>query len=142
MARTALVPGPLPPVGEDDTRTLDGAEIIFHGRVRGRENGTTIVALEYEHYPGMAEKELEALAGEAARKFPIRDLVCLHRIGRVRVGEASMRVVVRSPHREEALDAVAWFISEVKQRVPIWKWAVDSDGNRIPCSSGPGAQSP
>lgn len=140
MIETALIEGPLPPATEPDTLGRDGAEVVFHGWVRATEHGKDIVALDYEHYPGMTETELEALAGEAVRKFPIHDLLCHHRVGRVAVGEAAMRLVIRSGHRKEAFDAMSWFISELKRRVPLWKWGVDSGGNRTPSSSGPGVE--
>ena len=137
MVETVLFEGPLPPLPEPDAPGRDGAEVVFHGRIRATEHGKDIVALDYEHYPGMTETELEALAGDAMRKFPIHDLLCHHRVGRVAVGETAMRLVIRSPHRKEAFEAMSWFISELKRRVPLWKWGVDSEGNRTPSSSGP-----
>ncbi|MCA9664858.1 MAG: molybdenum cofactor biosynthesis protein MoaE [Myxococcales bacterium] len=122
----------LPPLDSDDSRAEEGAELIFHGRVRRGEGELSIVALHYEHYEGMAEKELAALAAECAARFEIRDITCLHRVGRVAVGEASLRVEIWSAHRGPAIEALAWFISELKQRVPIWKWAVTADGTRAP----------
>lgn len=125
----------LPPVGAEGAAAdpeKNGAELIFHGRVREREGDEPILALDYECYEGMAHKELRRLADETVERFRISDLVCLHRVGRVAAGEASLRVTIQSPHRAEALDAMAWFISEMKKRVPIWKWAVRPDGRREP----------
>ncbi len=127
-----LVDGALPPIEDDASRRNDGAELIFHGRVRAREGDDTIVALDYEHYPAMTERELRVLAEDAATRFGLSALSCLHRIGRVAVGEASLRVTIVSPHRAEALEAMTWFIAEMKRRVPIWKWAVTADGERRP----------
>lgn len=132
MVETRLIEGALPPIAPDDTRRGDGAELIFHGRVREHEGADEIVALDYEHYPEMTERELRALAEETAARFPVTDVICLHRIGRVAVGEASLRVTIVSPHRVEALDAMTWFVAEMKRRVPIWKWAVSADGERRP----------
>ncbi|MDP6965969.1 MAG: molybdenum cofactor biosynthesis protein MoaE, partial [Candidatus Marinimicrobia bacterium] len=89
-----------------------------------------IVALEYEQYEGMADQELEALAKETMDKFPIHDLFCRHREGEVPVGECSLHISVWAPHRKEALGALSWFISELKKRVPIWKWAIYPDGSK------------
>ena len=80
----------------------------------------------------MTEAELTQLAEEAMNKFPIHDLFCRHRIGRVDAGETSLHVSIWSKHRREGLDAMDWFISELKKRVPIWKWAILEDGSRIP----------
>ena len=49
------------------------------------------------------------------------------------MGDVALRVVVRAPHRQEAFEATARFIDRLKQRVPIYKWAVAADGARRPC---------
>lgn len=116
----------------DDTHVGDGAELVFNGRVRDSENDDPIIGIEYECYVGMAQKELQKLAEETAEKFKISDLICIHRIGYVPIGEASLRVVIWSKHRVEGLTAMAWFISEMKERVPIWKHIVLPDGCKIP----------
>ncbi len=130
MIKVEIISGRIEPFSSDDSHRGDGAEVVFNGRVRETERGKKIVALEYEQYEGMAEPELQSLAEETAKKFPISDLLCRHRVGEVPVGEASLHISIWSLHRKEALDAVAWFISELKKRVPIWKWAIYEDGTR------------
>ncbi len=132
MVETRIIAEPLPPHASDDSRRDRGAELVFVGRVRAEEHGREIDALDYEHYPGMAELELQKLAEETSERFPIGELSCWHRVGRVPVGEGSMRVVIWSAHRKEGLEAMGWFISELKERVPIWKWAITTDGQRLP----------
>ncbi|MGE0432474.1 MAG: molybdenum cofactor biosynthesis protein MoaE [Planctomycetota bacterium] len=148
-ATTRIIDGPLPPIDPHAphdgavgrARAGDaGAELIFHGRVRGTEatkgtdGGDTvpIVALDYEQYEGMTAAELQQLADETATRFPLLAFECLHRVGRVPVGEASLRVTLISAHRGEAIDALTWFVNELKVRVPIWKWGVRADGSRFP----------
>ena len=151
MVETRIIDGPLPPLDDASAPaelvpTLrdgqDGAELLFHGRVRGTEGGRPIVALDYEAYLPLAETELRAVADDTASRFPIRSLVCLHRIGRIEVGEASMRVIIRSPHRTEGIQALAHFIEQLKDRVPIWKWGVTAEGERFPSRGGHGAPHP
>jgi len=132
MIKIEIINGPIEFFRNEDSRQNDGAELIFNGRVRVTENGENITALEYEQYEGMAKAELTQLAEETCKKFPIHDLFCKHRIGRVDVGETSLHVVIWSKHRKEGLEAMTWFISELKKRVPIWKWAILKDGMRIP----------
>ena len=55
-----------------------------------------------------------------------------HRVGRVEVGEVALHAAVWSKHRREGIDAMSWFIVELKKRVPIWKWALLEDGSRVP----------
>ncbi len=135
MIETGLTNQPLPPVREDDPSATAGSEIIFHGRVRDTEAGRTIIALDYEHYEGMTEAELESLAQDTVSRFSVHDLICIHRVGRVPVGQASVRVVIRSAHRAESLEALTWFIDEMKKRVPLWKWGVTESGDRFPCGT-------
>ena len=138
MIKIEIINDPIEFFRNEDSRQNDGAELIFNGRVRVTENGENITALEYEQYEGMAKAELTQLAEETCKRFPIHDLFCKHRIGRVDVGETSLHVVIWSKHRKEGLEAMTWFISELKKRVPIWKWAILEDGSRIPseCSHG------
>ncbi len=130
MIKIEIVNGKIEPFSSDNSHRGNGAEVVFNGRVRERECGRKIVALEYEQYEGMAEPELQSLAEEAVKKFPINDLLCSHRVGEVLVGEVSLHVSIWSPHRKEALAAIEWFISQLKKQVPIWKWAIYEDGTR------------
>ena len=132
MVKVEIVNDPIDFFSLDDNRRQDGAELVFNGRVRATEHGKNITALEYEHYEGMAETELFQLAEETVGKFPIHDLFCKHRMGKVGIGETSLHVSIWSKHRKEAIEAMTYFIAELKKRVPIWKWAKLEDGSRIP----------
>ena len=132
MVIVEIVNGPIEPFLSNDDRNKDGAELIFNGRVRDIEHGHKIVALEYEQYEGMAEDELTTLAAETRENFSINDLFCKHRMGKVDIGETSLHVSIWSKHRKEAIEAMDWFIFELKKRVPIWKWAIHPDGTKVP----------
>ena len=132
MVIVEIINGPLIPFSSNDDRNQDGAELTFNGRVRDTEYEKAIDALEYEQYQGMAEVELTELAKEICQKFPISDLFCKHRMGRVGIGETSLHVSIWSQHRKEAIKAMDFFIFELKKRVPIWKWAILSDGTKVP----------
>ena len=132
MVKAEIVNGPIDYFPSEDNRQQDGAELVFNGRVRATEDDKNITALEYEYYEGMAEEELTQLAEKTMNKFPIHDLFCRHRIGSVDVGETSLHVSIWSKHRREGLDAMDWFISELKKCVPIWKWAILADGTKVP----------
>ncbi len=132
MIETGITHQPLPPLQKDAPRNDCGSELIFHGRVRAQERDENIVALFYEHYAGMAESELHRLAKEMVESFDLAELTCLHRVGEIPVGEASVRIIIRSEHRAEGIAALTSFIRELKQRVPIWKWGVRANGERFP----------
>jgi len=131
MVKTCIIKKIIPALPSDETHTKDGGELQFYGRVREMENGQPIVALDYEYYEGMAEKELQELGEETMSRFAISQLDCIHRVGKILVGEASLRVVIWSKHRAEGLDAMTWFISQMKKDVPIWKSAILKNGHRI-----------
>ena len=132
MILVEMINRPIVPFPSDDDRLDQGSELIFNGRVRSKENRQEINGLEYEQYEGMAESELKRIAIDTANTYPISDLFCKHRVGRVPIGETSLHVVIWSKHRKEGLEAITFFISELKKRVPIWKWAILKDGTKIP----------
>lgn len=135
MVKVRLIEGPLPAFDEQPAGGDTGAEVIFHGIVRGEEGDRTIVALDYEAYGELAVNELERLGKQACEQFHIQDLFCDHRIGQTPVGEASLRVVIWSRHRGDGYQALAWFMRELKEWVPIWKWGVTADGERFPSTN-------
>ena len=132
MIKVEIIRDPVKLFAINDDRKEDGAELVFNGRVRNMEGGKEIIALEYEQYEGMAELELKEIAQRTCKKFPIKDLFCRHWIGIINVGEISLHVVIWSKHRREGLEAMNWFISELKKHVPIWKWAIMIDNTRVP----------
>tara|TARA_B100000073_G_scaffold184056_1_gene152191 strand:- start:99 stop:515 length:417 start_codon:yes stop_codon:yes gene_type:complete len=132
MIRVEILDSYISPFDSNDNQKEKGAELIFNGRVRETEHGKKIKVLEYEQYEDMAEKELINIARETQNKFLIKDLLCRHRIGKVKVGETSLHVSIWSKHREEGLNAMSFFIIELKKRVPIWKWAIFENGEKIP----------
>jgi molybdopterin converting factor subunit 1 len=106
----------------------DGAAVVFEGVVRNRTRGRRTLYLDYEAYEKMALRELESLAQRALEQFPIRDVALIHRLGRLRIGETSVLVIVASAHRAAAFDACRWLIDTLKQKVPIWKKEYFEDG--------------
>lgn len=106
-----------------------GAAISFSGIVRGREDGSPIAAIDYEAFVPMAEHQFHRLFDQLAERWPAVESVRLvHRLGVVRVNEASLWVEVVAPHRGEAFAACQWLIDEMKRVVPIWKKPVSVAG--------------
>jgi molybdopterin synthase catalytic subunit len=100
------------------------------GPVDGGEGRTGVTVLEYEVYDEQVMPRLTAVAAELRRRWPVVGRVALlHRVGEVRVGEASVAVVVSAPHRAEAFAAARFGIDAIKATVPIWKREVWADGS-------------
>ena len=98
-----------------------GAMATFVGMTRNTNEGRQVTRLEYECYPGMAEKEMEKIAAEVLRRWPIKKIAMVHRLGRVDIGEASVAIAVSSGHRHAAFEACHYAINQLKETVPIWK---------------------
>ncbi len=105
-----------------------GAVVLFVGTTRELTDGRRTVALDYEAYREMAERKLAELEAEAQRRWPLTECLIVHRLGRVPVGEASVAIVVSTPHRHEAFAAGEWLIDALKAQVPIWKREQWDDG--------------
>ena len=126
----ALREEPLDPkaIADGIRSDADGALVLFQGIVREHSRGKQVRALVYESYGSMAGKQMEDLAEEARRRWPISDVAVLHRIGTLQVGEVSVVIAVAASHRGEAFDACEWLIDELKHTVPIWKKEVYTEG--------------
>jgi molybdopterin synthase catalytic subunit len=99
----------------------DGAVSLFLGTVRNVNGGRRVLFLEYEAYAGMAEREMERIAAEAAARFGATRIDIVHRTGRLEIGEASVAIAASAPHRAAAMDACRFAIDALKTSVPIWK---------------------
>lgn len=102
-------------------RTDVGAVVTFTGICRGAESGAPIAALTLEHYPGMAEAEIERHAAEAVARWPLLGVTVIHRYGRMQPGEDIVMVVTASSHREAAFAAAEFLMDYLKTRAPFWK---------------------
>lgn len=102
-------------------RTDVGALVTFTGICRGEEAGEPIAALTLEHYPGMAEAEIERHVAEASARWPLTGVTVIHRYGRIRPGEDIMMVATASSHRQAAFAAAEFLMDYLKTRAPFWK---------------------
>lgn len=109
-------------------RAEDGAVVVFDGIVRNHTRGRQTLYLDYEAYEEMADRKMSELASEARTRFGVRQVVIVHRLGRLEIGETSVLIVVASAHRSAAFEACRWLIDTLKQTVPIWKKEIFVDG--------------
>jgi molybdopterin synthase catalytic subunit len=107
-----------------------GAILLFLGVVREVNDGRGVTGIEYSAYEAMAQRELEAIASEAAERFGSSSVVIVHRLGELALEEASVGIAVAHAHRDEAYALSRWTIEELKRRVPIWKREHYVDGTR------------
>jgi len=102
-------------------RSRDGAVVTFVGVVRDHSEGRRVIFLDYEAYRERAEAKLREIVAEIRERWELEDVAIHHRLGRLKVGEASLVVVVASPHRGPAFQACAYAVDRIKEIVPIWK---------------------
>jgi molybdopterin synthase catalytic subunit len=110
------------------SRPEAGAVVLFLGTTRELTNGRQTVSLDYDAYGEMAEKKLAELEAEARRRWPVVECCIVHRLGPVPLAEASVAIVVSTPHRADAFAAGEWLIDTLKRDVPIWKCEHWADG--------------
>jgi molybdopterin synthase catalytic subunit len=113
---------------EQVRRSDCGAVVTFLGTVRDLTDGQVTVALDYEAYPGMAEKKMAEIEAETRQRWPVGAIAMVHRLGHLAVGEVSVAVAVSCPHRGDAFEACRYAIDRLKELVPIWKKENWADG--------------
>jgi molybdopterin synthase catalytic subunit len=105
-----------------------GGIVVFEGVVRDNARGKQVRYLEYDVYPEMAVQQIREIVAEAESRWGVERVAVAHRVGRLEIGEASVIIVVASPHRAEAFDACRYIIDTLKTTVPIWKKEVATNG--------------
>jgi molybdopterin synthase catalytic subunit len=105
-----------------------GGLAVFAGTVRDAHEGRAVSGIRYHAHPALAEARLAEIEAEASRRFGA-EVAVAHALGELKVGDASVVVVARAPHRAEAFAACRWAIDTIKQAVPIWKEERYADGD-------------
>ena len=105
-----------------------GAIVTFTGIVRDLPDDP-MIAMEIEHYPGMTEKALTAMAVEAQARFSLGDVLVIHRHGRLAPGEMIMMVATAARHRKDAFEAATFLMDYLKSRAPFWKREISASGD-------------
>ncbi len=113
-----------------------GATASFIGSMRDFNDGDEVTGMELEYYPGMTEKHLQMICDEAKSKWAIIDILLLHRVGKISIGEPIVLVSVWTSHRGDAFDACRFIMEDLKSRAPFWKKEDLVDGQRwVDCNT-------
>jgi molybdopterin synthase catalytic subunit len=104
-----------------DTSRRIGGIVTFLGTARDFSKGQEINKMDFEHYPGMAEKRLAEIREQALKDYDIIEVTIIHRVGEIAVGENIVLIIVGAEHRQDAFRACSWCIDELKRITPIWK---------------------
>jgi molybdopterin synthase catalytic subunit len=98
-----------------------GAVAAFVGTVREASSGASVSRMELEHYPGMTEAAIEAMIDEALRRFALRGVRVIHRVGVLEAREQIVLVLVTSAHRGDAFQGCEFLMDYLKTQAPFWK---------------------
>ena len=107
-----------------------GAIASFVGVVRDLNEGADVAEMTLEHYPGMTERALEKIVGEARARWDIYDALVVHRVGTLKPTDQIVLVVVAGAHRGEAFQACEFLMDYLKTRAPFWKKEKTREGGR------------
>ncbi|WP_413872663.1 molybdenum cofactor biosynthesis protein MoaE [Albidovulum sp.] len=103
-----------------------GAVVTFLGVVR--DDSGRMSRMEIEHYPGMTERAIAAIAEEARARWTLADVLVIHRHGTLSPGEPIMMVATAARHRVAAFEAAEFLMDYLKSRAPFWKKEFGPDG--------------
>lgn len=109
-----------------ESRAEIGAVATFTGLCR--DDGGRLSSLELEHYPGMAERAIRAIAEEAVSRFALCGITAIHRFGKIAPGGNIVLVVATAPHRQAAFDGASFLMDFLKTGAPFWKKEHLKDG--------------
>lgn len=104
-----------------------GAYCSYEGWVRKFNEGKKVAALHYICYAELAPKIATMILNEAKLKFDVEAAI-VHRLGTLSVGEIAVWVGVTARHRGDTFLACRYIIDNVKDRLPIWKKELYSNG--------------
>lgn len=115
-------------------RTQIGGVVTFTGLVRdfadARSGADGVQRMTLEHYPGMTQRQLEAIVAEARQRWPLEECLVIHRYGELVPGDRIVLVITASAHRQAAFEACAFLIDWLKTKAPFWKLEEDRGQRR------------
>ncbi|HSA74812.1 MAG TPA: molybdenum cofactor biosynthesis protein MoaE [Candidatus Nitrosocosmicus sp.] len=122
---------------EIDTRTIidslndkkgeSGATVVFVGSVRNYGKKGLVKEMFYESYVKMAEKRIKNIEKTAIKRWNIKKIRIVHRIGQIKLGSNSVVIALSTPHSKDAFEACEFILAAIKREVPIWKKELLSD---------------
>lgn len=110
-----------------------GAVSTFVGQVRDHdpEASGEVVSLDYSAHPDAGRVIGDVVSAAVAAGDPDgqAQVVAVHRVGHLEVGDLALVVLVASAHRDLAITLCRDVVEAVKHGVPIWKKQHEVDGS-------------
>jgi len=110
-----------------------GAHVSFIGQVRADNIDNKIVKeIDYSAYDEMVNLEFKRIISDISTKYDdLQQIIILHSIGKVKVGENSLFVFLSAGHRKNIFTALDDIVNQIKKRVPIWKKEILEDASYV-----------
>jgi len=106
----------------NSTRNEDSGGIIAYiGLIRNTSRGKPVLSVEYSDADGTAGAKLQGIVDAIKDKWPINDMAFVHRIGKLKVGDNNVVVVIAAAHRQEGFAACQYAIDQFKDELPTHK---------------------
>lgn len=115
-----------------------GAVATFIGLVRDRDSASAdtdstdhpVATLYLEHYPEMTEASIARIIEAAGERWPLQDVLVIHRVGALAAAEQIVYVQVASGHRDAAFASAEFIMDYLKTDAVFWKREDSSGGSR------------
>lgn len=129
VAAAAVRNQPLDVVGLSALVTDDraGATVTFTGVVRDHDHGRGVTGIEYVGHPS-TDAVLAEVAGEFTGRDGVHAIAVEHRVGTLAVGDLALVASVSASHRAQAFGVCSDLVDRIKERLPIWKRQLFTDG--------------
>ncbi|HEX6019609.1 MAG TPA: molybdenum cofactor biosynthesis protein MoaE, partial [Burkholderiaceae bacterium] len=75
-------------------------------------------------------RAIDAMVAEARRRFDIRGVRVVHRVGALQPGDQIVLVAVTAAHRHDAFQACEFRMDYLKTQAPFWKKESTPEGAR------------
>ncbi len=106
-----------------------GCAVTYVGLIRGSSHDRPVLSVEYIDTEGTAENRLQEIASEIRQRWQVENIAICHRIGKLKVGDVNLVVVIASAHRQEGFVACQYAIDRFKQIMPTQKKETYHDGS-------------
>ena len=80
-----------------------------------------VKSLFLEVYENMAYNYLEKITNSAKKKWSLKDILVIHRYGKINIGEKIVLVAAFSKHRNNGELACKHIMNLLKKNAPFWK---------------------
>ncbi len=98
-----------------------GAVSSFIGYVRNTNDNKRVLSIDLEVYENMAQKTLQKICKEAKKRWKLKDVLIIHRYGKLSINEKIVLIATFSIHREDSFQSCQFIMNFLKKDAPFWK---------------------